>query len=140
MGAILNYLIYTQKNKTILGYLQRRWDIYHTLSSTYHALWLGLIVGIFFRICFWIYFVLHISFLELILSSPELTLIADFCKTYEFCYLLFICVGVILLLGLFYKGRQTLMTEYQPIYNAIFINIDFKNGDLKYVFQDYFKP
>ena len=132
MGAVLNYIIFCGGQKTMLDYVQRRWDMYHTLSSTYHTLWLGLVVGILFRI-YSEFFVFHLSFLELIRNL-------DFWKTYETCFLVSIFVCVIGLLVLFRKGIKTLMTEYQPIYKAMFKSICLDNLQLKDVFADYFGP
>jgi membrane protein implicated in regulation of membrane protease activity len=48
--AFLDYIFFKTENREMLSYIQRRWDLLHTLGSTLVALSLGSLLGIVFRL------------------------------------------------------------------------------------------
>ena len=48
----VNYVVHSVDNEKILIMAERRWDLYHILSTTFHTLWLGVTIGLLLRLYF----------------------------------------------------------------------------------------
>jgi len=132
MEAILDLTLFLEKEKKLLELVWRRWDIYHVLSSTYHTLWIGLIVGMGLRV----------YFQELVYKDSVLNYLGKLTVIFqnaESLALLLVFAGVVILLLLFRKERQNLMVRYQPLHEALVRrSMDNNKGELMQAFPDYF--
>jgi len=122
-----------EKQKGVFIYIERRWDIYHLLSSTFHTLLIGSVSGLFFRIAS------HFLLFEFPLSGELFQGFYDFLGTEESWVMLIIIVLVILLLYLLQKGRKWVIYQHDAASSAIISKSEVTRSDLGEVFQpDYF--
>lgn len=47
--SVFDYVTHSRVEKNVLTLAERRWDMYHILSSTYYTLWIAILVGIICR-------------------------------------------------------------------------------------------
>ena len=127
IGAIFEYIMRVdekesvEEKKRFLELATRRWDMYHTLSSTFHTLWIALAVGIGCRIYFE-YFLLEPLFSIPIFSNTLQVLnSASSLNNAEAVALMLVFMGVCVLLIVFRHVRQKLLTEYCPLLKAFVI-------------------
>lgn len=123
--AICDYIVYSEKEKKLISMINRRWDVYHTLSSILLALVIGTGVGIGFRIYYEV-FLFNASFS--ILSNAEAVAEAV-ALTF-----VFICVGF--LVFVIWRGRQRIITEYCPLLKIIFRRSEVTEEELKEILSD----
>lgn len=123
--AVLDYIVLQQEEKTILKYTERRWDMYHVLSSTYHTIWIGAVFGGILRLYY--QFSLFNGFLSITSLAEHVALVSIFVLT----LLLLLLVG---------RGRRMLMTEYRPIFEAFVRHSEVSEKNLRKVLPDFFKP
>lgn len=139
MGAILDYIRHRKKEDETSRLSQRRWDMYHVLSSTGCALLIGLVVGICLRF-YSEWFILEPHFKIPLCETSLGELISTLDKNAEGVALLVIlgCVGILLVV--FWTERRRLMTNYRPLLEA-FIRREIREvgEELAVVFPDYFQ-
>lgn len=105
----VDYVNHSKVHKKLLTLAERRWDMYHLLSSTFHALWIGLVAGIISRLYFEI-FLFESSFS--ILSTPSAGARA------EALGFIFMVGCVAFLLFFLYRGRQWIQSLCASLHEA----------------------
>jgi hypothetical protein len=117
--AILDLTLFLEKDTKLLDLVHRRWDLYHNLSSIYHAPWTGFISGLILR------GILVVDFPYTMLDLLVLVV-----------FLIITC----LMLGLFYKARKEMLRRYYPLHKAIVTRSLLVNEHkLRQAFPNYFK-
>jgi hypothetical protein len=115
--AILDLSIFLEEDKKLLDLIQRRWDMYHNLSSTYYTMGIGYLFGVIFRV------ILHLN--GFLIEDNDIQI------WYIFSIITF------LMIILFYKAREEMLKRYYPLHKAIVMKSLYKNlQQLKKVFQD----
>jgi len=122
------------KCKDLAARATRRWDMYHLLSSTMYTLWIGWLVGIFYRLAFFEVF-LFPGFLEM-----HTRIWAEFWAQF------FILIFVVVLTYLLYRGTRRTIVYYADIskirFRRLFSEmeeIEKVKKDLKEIFPSIFK-
>jgi len=128
MEAILDYIRHRETKEEISKYAERRWDMYHVLSSTFYSLATGFGVGWAFR-----------GYYQFsIFACAPVTFSAEFLA--ELFAQLFILFCVVALLLTIYYGRKRLMTNYYPTLKAFIRHELGEMGkELPKVFPDFFE-
>jgi len=131
--AILDFAMGLEKKERISELIWRRWDMYHLLSATFHTLWVGVAVGIVYRLSFE-HFLYKTFGLKLILEGK----ISPWQKA-ESVFLLLLFVGVCVLLFLFWRSRRNLIDKFYPLHKALVRRSLQENMDeLTKAFPSYF--
>jgi hypothetical protein len=136
---IFDYIILNgdKQGDKLWKYAERRWDIYHVLSSTCLALIISYIIGVFVRIYFEIF----------IFQSSVLTLINAFSWDFlsgsygaEFFAQIFFLICMIISLAFVQKGRENIIEEYSRIVEAVVHHSHIERERLRAIFPSCFKP
>ena len=126
--VVMDFILHQNKEDMKAKISQRRWDVYHTLSSTLYSMVIGLLVGIGLRIYYeWFLIepIFEISFFTGI-RAQEVELIA-------------IIIFTVILVVVFWLGRKRLMRNYYPLLEA-FLRYEIKQvgEELAIAFPEYF--
>lgn len=130
--AVYGYIIHSKREKGVHIYTERRWDIYHLLSSELYTLLIGAVLGLICRV-----------FLEVFLFKVYFSFtfhdFFSFLKYSEFWVLLFIFVSVVFLLFLLQRGRDWVITEYDALSEAAIKESKVTKAKLREIFPpDFF--
>jgi len=129
LEAILDYIRHRETKEELSKYAERRWDMYHVLSSTWYALAIGFGVGWAFR-----------SYYQFsVFACAPATHWAEFLAEYFAQLFILLCFAVLWLA--IYFGRNRLMTNYYPMLKALIRHeLDEVEEELPTVFPDFFEP
>lgn len=130
--AAFDYVSHLEIKEKLLILAERRWDMYHILSSTYHTLWIASLVGLLCRI-YYEYFLLkphyEISYQKLvsILSNnvEPIALISTF-------------AGVVFLIWILRKERKWMFTQIAALLSARIRSSKVRRHELRKAFPDLF--
>lgn len=103
--AFLDLTCFLEKEDRVLKMVNRRWDIYHVLSSVIHSLWIGLGSGLVCRV-----------FVEFLLHRTNLFDLSFNAETF-FCVAAIVIV--IILMVFFDRGRRVVAEGYYPLHEAL---------------------
>lgn len=138
--AAYDYIIHSEKNVRLSNYIDRRWDMYHLLSSEFFALIISSISGVFCRVLF--------QFLPFKFALPTFQDILDYWNTSfgkgdfwqrELWILLILFILVAVLGYLLLKGRKWVITQHSDLSEAVIRRSDVKQEDLAEAFPDLLK-
>lgn len=132
--SVLDYVAHSNADEKILALAERRWDMYHILSSTHHTLRIGIVTAIICRFLFCEYFLVEplrgFSF-----PNSMLTLL----ENPEFWILISIFVGIAFLLFFTEKSRQWAVIAMATLYEARIRTSTVRKDKLKKAFHDILK-
>jgi len=135
-GAVLDCAVYLG-GEDFLGYIWRRWDIYHLLSSAYYSLGIGVLIGLLYRCIF------ELSRLEVGLTSDliiETLRNSILFENIEGTTFLFSLIGFFFLFFTIRKASKSLIENYRPSFEAIIrYCMGKKIEELKEIFPNNFK-
>lgn len=106
-------------HKELLTLAERRWDMFHTLSSTLLSLGLGLVVGLIIRF----------YFLLCLVPTPYFSLA-------ELISLELIIGGIVILICLIYRGRTWTLQMAASLTEAIVRRFPINFNELRRVFPE----
>lgn len=134
--TICDYVIHSNKEEKIFRYVERRWDMYHLLSSEWYTLIVGSILGIFYRVLsHFVLFKSPVPSFRIITNLVE----AEFWIKSEFWIVLIIFVHVVFLGCLLRKGRDEIVTQHSAMSVAVIKKSEIKTKDLVKIFPtNYF--
>jgi len=131
--AVLDFIIYLHKDDKFLDYAQRRWDMYHLLSSTCWTLEVSLIIAYFCRI---------LLVLRAFLISRGAFSIDWYIVGTELSLVLYFSILLLFLLCVLRKMRQTFVTNYYPMFEALVTDVmedKEKQRRVKRAFPNFFQ-
>lgn len=127
--AVLDYVTHYDADKGVLGLSQRRWDMYHVLSSTSYSMGIAVGAGIICRII-----------LEFTVFNGAFSIICNVAALIEAVVLAFLLALVTFLLLVLRKQRRWMRKSCAYIHEARIRNCKLKKDDLKKAFPDIFPP
>jgi hypothetical protein len=143
----LDYVCHFCVDEKLVKVGERRWDIYHVLSSAFHTLWIGLIVGIAIRLYYGIYlFSRHIQiknlkhFFDTYLYDGICYALNEIAKNHltaqaEFVSFIGIVFITALMLLILWFSRRWTLTFSASLHEAIIRSSCVKQKDLKKAFK-----
>lgn len=127
--AVLDYVTHYNADKGVLTLSQRRWDMYHVLSSIFCSLCLAVVAGIVCRIfCEFTVFNGHFSTIFNVTASAETVVLA------------FLFVIVAFLLFILRKQIKWVKESSAYIHEARIRSCKLRKDDLERAFPDIFPP
>ena len=128
LHTAVDYVSHYKADKKILKMAERRWDIYHTLSSTENALWMGLLFGSIIRIFYHLLFVrtFEINFDNSLAKGQLVSLIV-------------IIVIIILLFIILEMQKKWLLKISAHLHKTRIIHSNLKEDKLAEIFPDLYK-
>lgn len=131
--SVLDYVSHSCSDEKVLALAERRWDMYHILSSTYLTLGIGVVTAILCRF-YYEWTVFNCSFLILNISSPF------HAKAWtELVAVVGLLAGIAFLLFFLHRGRQWITISMSSLYEARIRTSNVKKDDLEKAFPDIFK-
>lgn len=103
----MDYVTHVEVRENLLAMAERRWDVYHVLSSTFHTLWIGVVTGIVGRV-YCQFFLFNWAFPTAITQEMLAEVIAW----------IGIGVGVVSFLWILNEGRQSILTLSAALHEA----------------------
>lgn len=137
LGLVLDYIILQadENGDKLWKYSERRWDMYHVLSSVYTALIIAYVTGACVRVYFEVF----------LFQSSILRLLNAFCSNFwsvfgpELFAQLFFFAGFGILLWFVKVGKDNITEEYNRIIEAIVHSSSVERDKLRQVFPNWFK-
>jgi hypothetical protein len=123
----LDYVVHSKVDKNLLTLAERRWDMYHILSSTLLALCVAGIAGMAFRVYYQISF-FEGSFSSLSTAEAQTEAVA----------LIFTTISVVFLLIFLWRGRKWILAMSASLHEARIRSSDVEPEDLKKAFKSLY--
>lgn len=127
--AACDYVSHSKTRKNLLDLSERRWDMYHLLSTTRDTLWIAFTVGVLCRILYGVQTLLQNGFGK-----------DYFSVLFELLALAFIFVGLIFLTFSLKKGIEAIIDEYAYLAAARIRTSKVRRHELERAFPDLFPP
>jgi hypothetical protein len=134
MSAVLDYRVLWEKDDRYWGYFQRRWDIYHTLSSTLVSFVLGLLVGSVTRVIVECIFAMK----ESIWKPWQFQTLTTEAKI-DVLLMAFTVISAVALALFIWRGKRQVFNEYDKVLDLLIRSStpEFK-ASLQEAFRDFF--
>jgi len=134
LSAVLDYMLLFEKDKNKWGYCQRKWDIYHIMSTTLVSLIFGVGVGLILRTILSLYFFGGISLSWFPKSSIPIQT--------DFLFFVFTLINVFSFTVIIYFVRRQIFNEYNRMLRIFIVRMGCNKEfikELNAAFPGYFK-
>jgi len=126
--AVIDYISYSCAEEKVLTLSERRWDMYHTLSSTICSLGIGVVVGILCRI-----------YCEFTVFNASFLILCNAAAKAEAGALIGIFVIVVFLIFILWKAKHWIAIMSASLYEARIRSSGVTPDKLKKAFPDFFR-